>query len=629
MLKRSSVYLILFGFLLVCCRKMDKPSFVQQQNAELANTFFRLPANSEPLMVKLVDILRADNSKKEYVSRIAKFEGMPLWDKTFVQINSKTAESGTRRVDGARSGVSGAALIPEANDTILYVPLVPTGKKFVYSFIWAKVNGSSVDWRLYSGRDYDTYENGSLESEGVNAEKLAMVTMLLDAKVFGYTSFRLSDPKLFNATNQAATYRNLKLVDPNKSPEGVTNIRPNLFLYLVYCSEVTSFHCTQSGPCITNGECDGCGDCKTWALDCFHKIVYIADGSSGSGGGTVADNPSGVTGGDGSTIDAPCAPGTPCGDLGWSAEELIAQEIANELSFNASDKAWLITHPSEATDILDVLNEYDHSEEAKDAVRIGLRVFRSGFSFTESVLDTILDLLQPPAIKPYKPVYKQYLKYQMAAEYEKDPSASRAKRFLRANAELLHMGLDFAGLIPVVGEVFDISNGLWYAIEGNWSDAKWSLMSAVPIIGTVPATAKIIKNGRRIVMRWMAEAGQWSYPKNYRALRKALGLVPGDGLIAHHIIPLSSQTHPMLQKAAWAGFDMNVAGNGIALSSAVHTGGHASYITKLETKMTEVYNLNPNMSTQDAKNALESIINQVRNWVSSNPGVNIDNIIFP
>jgi RHS repeat-associated protein len=50
-------------------------------------------------------------------------------------------------------------------------------------------------------------------------------------------------------------------------------------------------------------------------------------------------------------------------------------------------------------------------------------------------------------------------------------------------SDIGHAVLDVAGLIPVVGEVADVANGVWYAAEGNYVDAALSFASAIPVAG--------------------------------------------------------------------------------------------------------------------------------------------------
>jgi RHS repeat-associated protein len=50
-------------------------------------------------------------------------------------------------------------------------------------------------------------------------------------------------------------------------------------------------------------------------------------------------------------------------------------------------------------------------------------------------------------------------------------------------SDIGHAALDVVGLIPVVGEVADVANGIWYAAEGNYVDAALSFASAIPVAG--------------------------------------------------------------------------------------------------------------------------------------------------
>lgn len=109
-------------------------------------------------------------------------------------------------------------------------------------------------------------------------------------------------------------------------------------------------------------------------------------------------------------------------------------------------------------------------------------------------------------------------------------------------------------------------------------------------------------------------------------MRKLLGLVSGDGKIAHHIIPLITEEHDLVQAAAKAGYDMNALGNAIALDGAIHTGNHDLYSSKIKTLMDNTWN--SNMTPQQAKTALENLINHIKNVIDANPGININNLNF-
>jgi RHS repeat-associated protein len=66
-------------------------------------------------------------------------------------------------------------------------------------------------------------------------------------------------------------------------------------------------------------------------------------------------------------------------------------------------------------------------------------------------------------------------------------------------SDIGHAALDVVGLVPVVGEVADVANGIWYAAEGNYVDAALSLSSAIPLAGYGATAIKAARTGSRIV----------------------------------------------------------------------------------------------------------------------------------
>ncbi|WP_203981222.1 golvesin C-terminal-like domain-containing protein [Planosporangium flavigriseum] len=64
-------------------------------------------------------------------------------------------------------------------------------------------------------------------------------------------------------------------------------------------------------------------------------------------------------------------------------------------------------------------------------------------------------------------------------------------------SDIGHAALDVVGLVPVVGEVADVANGIWYAAEGNYVDAALSMASAIPLAGYGATAAKVARYGEK------------------------------------------------------------------------------------------------------------------------------------
>ena len=57
----------------------------------------------------------------------------------------------------------------------------------------------------------------------------------------------------------------------------------------------------------------------------------------------------------------------------------------------------------------------------------------------------------------------------------------------------LHGTLDILGMVPVIGNVADVANGVLYLAEGNKLDAALAFGSAIPFAGLAAGGAKLVK----------------------------------------------------------------------------------------------------------------------------------------
>ncbi|MFL6116521.1 MAG: polymorphic toxin-type HINT domain-containing protein, partial [Catenulispora sp.] len=74
-------------------------------------------------------------------------------------------------------------------------------------------------------------------------------------------------------------------------------------------------------------------------------------------------------------------------------------------------------------------------------------------------------------------------------------------------SDIGHMALDAAGMIPVVGAVADVANGVWYAAEGDYLDAGLSFAGAIPVIGDAAIGSRYAIKGAKYAIEG-AEAAE-------------------------------------------------------------------------------------------------------------------------
>ncbi|MCD0471963.1 AHH domain-containing protein [Flavobacterium sp. JAS] len=214
-----------------------------------------------------------------------------------------------------------------------------------------------------------------------------------------------------------------------------------------------------------------------------------------------------------------------------------------------------------------------------------------------------------------------------------NPEWSFTKCYWEASKEVVHITLDAFGMVPVVGEIADISNGVLYTIEGDGVNATLSVASAVPIAGWATVSTKyafkintVYSISTKVKLVWKVTGDLITFGSRNQ-LRKVLGLAVGDLRQAHHIIPWNKQSKFAIQKASKSqhAFHMNEALNGIPLSNAVHNGSHAHYDDLIQRYLDEI----PSNATPDEAYAkVMEILSKVRTAIQNNPGVHINQLNF-
>jgi hypothetical protein len=137
----------------------------------------------------------------------------------------------------------------------------------------------------------------------------------------------------------------------------------------------------------------------------------------------------------------------------------------------------------------------------------------------------------------------------------------------------------------------------------------------------------IVSDGSKRTLKWIKLSNNIINFGDRGLLRKVLSLSTSDPRIAHHIIPWEKGLHPAVQKAAQSSnaFHLNELLNGVPLSTAVHSGNHASYLARVQTRLDAIPT---NLSADNTRIALEIIINDIKTAIQNNPNTHIDNLIF-
>ncbi|MGW1992380.1 RHS repeat-associated core domain-containing protein [Embleya sp. NPDC001921] len=125
---------------------------------------------------------------------------------------------------------------------------------------------------------------------------------------------------------------------------------------------------------------------------------------------------------------------------------------------------------------------------------LGARMYDPSLGRFISV-DPVIDTGDPLQLHPYIYGYNNPL-------YYSDPSglwgmpkwAKKTVKAVQKVAPVVHVVLDVAGMVPVIGEAADLANAGLYAAEGDWVNAAISAAGAIPIAGNAATTYRVADN---------------------------------------------------------------------------------------------------------------------------------------
>ena len=89
-----------------------------------------------------------------------------------------------------------------------------------------------------------------------------------------------------------------------------------------------------------------------------------------------------------------------------------------------------------------------------------------------------------------------------------------------------HAVLDLAGMVPVVGEAFDVINGFWYLAEGDYLNAGLSLAAVVPVVGSAFTGARVAMRGSDVYRGLDNSHDAFDGLQAAQSLRRSDGVTP-------------------------------------------------------------------------------------------------------
>lgn len=273
------------GTIIQSCKKTTFDNYeVQKEPVNFEKVFFSLPANTSAITVRIAEIIKKQNAMFHFVNNLALKHGLPVWNKAKIQLPKTGAVAsivhGTTNTTNTTNNTNNTN---NGEDTVVLIPLVLQNTEFVNGFLACAV-GDSVNIRLIDAGEYAQFGFNNIP-DSLNANKIALETMLLEKDVFGHDEYQLLDDRLFNHTVNGVTSHPGYFEINNNITTIDSNIAPSLMIGVTNCTEYTTYGGWLTG-CPPGANCN-----NVFTFTVCETTYYWIDVTSGGGGGSGSGTP--------------------------------------------------------------------------------------------------------------------------------------------------------------------------------------------------------------------------------------------------------------------------------------------------------------------------------------------------
>lgn len=635
------------------CRKIDKESTQINIPDRLEQDFFKVPNNISQQLQDVVDDIKRQNDHHHFLNEFIRKNGLPVWNKVVANVPIVASNQLNNQ-----TGIGG-----RLNDTsgieIFLIPLRAADSS-VKTYIACVKDSGKYKYDVYR-RNTLTY----LDTVSTPVKKFRR-TML---SVFGYFEKSINNKDSIFVAGQyqngikevsisfSSASQNRGRISAAKITDGGsivqicytidTSPQMRLSVVPVACVDVYVYGTTLDTGIIGGGSTGSSGS---------------GSGDGGGGGGGSAPSPNYNCPPDewwcesgeyrfinGVLYTSETYPGKERGFpwAWWETGNYLNANLplifsnTDALQLNLRQALYLINNSTVNNVITDFVIENENSDEAKLSANITINAFING-ALTDFAGTQHVSFVQQNITNCCPIQYFAYMNAKTAMLQLEHPDWSYIRCYLEAHLEIVHDLLDGIGLVPVVGEIADVANGVIYTIQGQGTNAALSFAATIPIAGWAATGAKwarkaiTLTDGTKTALNWYKRTdGFISFGKaDYKQFRKLLGLPVGDPRQAHHIIPweiADDVAQEVIQKAASAKFPFHVQDilNGVPLTAAQHLGSHPQYTQRVRLALQQIKNTHgSNLTPEIAYQEIVDLTNRIKQAILANPNTSIENIIF-
>ena len=663
------------------CQKKDFTEIIPAQNKEAAtsqikNRFFEHDSLIDQRVLFFMDDIRRQDSIHHFIERLVGKNGYPLWSEYSGNILTETNSNQALTRD--------AAVSTGTNDTLLvFFPLRRDDTRNINTILACSKVGTKTWYKLLQRQYYDYKLITAKEAEKFDFSALAVFNHF-EKKINKLDSVQIGFSRDYYLKNAELRMRN-KDGGYNTLDAPKLNTTDYWGLNFDYCITTKPTYVAHARPLnidvvIVQGE--QCGSVSYWTFmgggEGGSSGSGTTRGTGGSGDGGTGGGSTGSGNGDAGFICPATEWWCESGDFRMVDGQLFTPDyypfkskrfpwlwwetagfqnaslptvFANTelLELSVTDAQYLIQQNDISQDTYLFMEENEFSIESKFASRTTINQLSQNTidgPYDGQHLAIVNANVQKIGCCPTGPVlgttYIAELSRRTAFIKREHPDWSWWKSYREAIFEMVHIGFDILGMVPVGGEVFDVANGVIYLVQGDGKNASLSFLATAPVIGWGATGAKYaakyihLADGSRKLLSWYKDINgfiRFGKP-NSAQFRKLLGLATGDTRQAHHIIPweLVDQTsQSVIQKAAQARFPFHVQDimNGIPISALQHSGSHPNYTLRVNQALENIkISYGSNLTPEIAYQEIVNLTNRIKAEIASHPNTKIDDLIF-
>lgn len=288
--------LIFFSIVQQSCKKTDFSSY--RLEPDKSEQFFsvRNPVNNK--VAHVMEILKAQNARRNFVRKLPGYSGLPVWDKLKFPARSSFLSRDT------------------VTDEFFFLPLTISDTSLSMIMIGRKINDSTYDIKWYSAPDLnESSKAGSRTS--ASGENLLLLFMYMEGSTFERKDFYHIPDHLITSEKGDSLTDSTKILHVKNSNIIVTEDPQTGSLVATMCFYIFSGNCTcnNGGVCLDWWRPCPTGVCTTQI--CFDVPIDSPCPLCSGGGGTGEDPPPGQgdppgEGGGGGDSCTTCPPTNQC-----------------------------------------------------------------------------------------------------------------------------------------------------------------------------------------------------------------------------------------------------------------------------------------------------------------------------